>query len=334
MIAGAGVLAVAIAIGLNYGRGPEESTSPSAVSSRPTAAGSGVVPGPVATSPTRPSFDIARIGPTGDTVLAGRAAPGATVRVESNGIAIGEAVADQRGEWVFVPDAPLAPGAHRLTLDVAGEEGPALTSDGEVLIIVPEPGKDIAGRTAGPQSRPLALLIPAQPDGVASVLQKPGESDRESRVAVEAVEYDTTGRLAASGRGDPGSNVRVLIDGRIIGEVRVDAAGRWSLPPRSIPLAGNHTLRAEESDRTGRLIGQFDSMLRVAPLPPTASDTPGSLVVQRGDNLWQIARNSYGSGFAYTIIFEANRGRIIDPNLIYPGQVFALPPSQQRSPTP
>jgi len=49
------------------------------------------------------------------------------------------------------------------------------------------------------------------------------------------------------------------------------------------------------------------------------------VVVQPGNSLWRIARRAYGGGIKYTIIFEANRSRIRDPNLIYPGQIFSIP---------
>ena len=47
--------------------------------------------------------------------------------------------------------------------------------------------------------------------------------------------------------------------------------------------------------------------------------------IQPGNNLWRIAQHSYGDGLRYTEIFQANRTQIHDPNLIYPGQVFAVP---------
>ncbi len=50
-----------------------------------------------------------------------------------------------------------------------------------------------------------------------------------------------------------------------------------------------------------------------------------TVVVQPGNSLWRIARRSYGSGWDYTVIYEANREQIRNPDLIYPGQVFALP---------
>src|SRR5438477_9634144 len=50
-----------------------------------------------------PTFDIARIEPTGEAVIAGRATPGATVELLRNGELHDRAVADQSGQFVMVP---------------------------------------------------------------------------------------------------------------------------------------------------------------------------------------------------------------------------------------
>lgn len=47
--------------------------------------------------------------------------------------------------------------------------------------------------------------------------------------------------------------------------------------------------------------------------------------VVRGDCLWNIAKRFYGNGSQYPRIFETNRDKIKNPNLIYPGQVFWIP---------
>jgi hypothetical protein len=74
---------------------------------------------------------------------------------------------------------------------------------------------------------------------------------------------------------------------------------------------------------------------RVPPAPgdaasgaPASTNVPraGRLIVQPGHNLWRIARETYGQGVRYTIIYQANRDQIRDPDLIYPGQIFTLPP--------
>ena len=67
-----------------------------------------------------------------------------------------------------------------------------------------------------------------------------------------------------------------------------------------------------------------------APFEPPAGPSlrdPGSYIVRRGNSLWWIARRMYGDGVRYTAIYSANRERIRDPDLIYPGQVFKLPKS-------
>ncbi len=48
-------------------------------------------------------------------------------------------------------------------------------------------------------------------------------------------------------------------------------------------------------------------------------------VVSRGDSLWHISRITYGDGTRYAIVYQANRDRIRNPNLIHPGQVLVLP---------
>jgi uncharacterized coiled-coil protein SlyX len=57
-----------------------------------------------------------------------------------------------------------------------------------------------------------------------------------------------------------------------------------------------------------------------------------SYKVVRGDHLWGIARKKehYGNGFAWPVIYKANRDKIKNPDLIYPDQVFQLPPLTQE----
>jgi nucleoid-associated protein YgaU len=49
------------------------------------------------------------------------------------------------------------------------------------------------------------------------------------------------------------------------------------------------------------------------------------VTVQPGATLWAIARDRYGEGQLYLQVFEANKDKIRDPDLIYPGQVFTVP---------
>ncbi|HVV91977.1 MAG TPA: LysM peptidoglycan-binding domain-containing protein [Hyphomicrobiales bacterium] len=56
----------------------------------------------------------------------------------------------------------------------------------------------------------------------------------------------------------------------------------------------------------------------------------GTVKVVRGDSLWRISRTIYGHGIRYTVIYAANQDQIRDPDLIYPGQVFVIPPAAPK----
>jgi LysM repeat protein len=50
-------------------------------------------------------------------------------------------------------------------------------------------------------------------------------------------------------------------------------------------------------------------------------------VVQGGDTLWSIAQHFYGNPLLWSRIYYANQSQIHDPNMIYPGQKFTIPPA-------
>jgi nucleoid-associated protein YgaU len=58
---------------------------------------------------------------------------------------------------------------------------------------------------------------------------------------------------------------------------------------------------------------------------PEPVETTEFYTIQRGDTLWKIAKQYYGNGSKYPVIFEANREVIKNPDLIYPGQVVRIP---------
>lgn len=64
---------------------------------------------------------------------------------------------------------------------------------------------------------------------------------------------------------------------------------------------------------------------RPAPTSPAPKQQNKTYTVVRGDCLWNIAKKFYGNGSQYTKIYDANRDKIKNPNLIYPGQVLTIP---------
>lgn len=337
-----GVVIVAIALGLNYlltsdlpapvaeTEQPVESAEKStpAASSQPTSdrAQEDATPGEAEDS-DKPSFDVVRVSKEGDTVIAGRAPAGSEVTVMDGGEAIGTVRADERGEWVILPNEPLAAGSRQLSLTAETPEGEKVQSEDVVVLVVPEEGEDIAGRDTDETSQPLALLVPRDGKGTTRVLQKPreenGVSDETGGLFLDTVDYDEDGNITFGGRGIQGAEVQVYLNNNLTGRAIVDADGGWALKPEDPVVPGVYNLRVDqvaEGEMVGRIELPFN---RAEPLSDFAGDA--FVIVQPGNSLWRIARRTLGDGIQYTVIYEANREQIRDPDLIYPGQVFEIP---------
>lgn len=108
-----------------------------------------------------------------------------------------------------------------------------------------------------------------------------------------------------------------------------------SLPSASPRLASVPDRRAPRAKSAGapkpRVLARAPAATAVASASPAdvlhaaAAEAGGSRVISRGDSLWALSRLAYGDGARYAVIFNANRDKIHDPNLIYPGQTFVMP---------
>ena len=304
-----------------------------------------------AKGPVAPSFDVVRVNPKGDAVIAGRAAAGAEVTILSNDQVIGKVTADKRGEWVLVPGKPLPPGSRRLGLSAKLPGKEPVESETEVVMVVPEKGRDIAGRPVTEPSQPLVLKVPRRGagQGPSLVLQAPPSGDRPGTptifqaprlavasaaparsgqgadtLSIDVIDYDTQGGVIISGRARPGARLRIYLDNQPAGTAEADAKGRWRFTPKAPLAPGTYALRVDQVETGGKVIARVEiPFTRAAAL----ASLPGEsvIVVQPGNSLWRIARRSYGRGVQYTVIYEANRDQIRNPDLIYPGQVFAVP---------
>jgi hypothetical protein len=86
-----------------------------------------------------PVFDVARIERTGEAVIAGRAAPGATVDLLRNGERLDGAVADSSGQFaMIIPRLPM--GGYELTLSARPPDGTLATSKQGVVVALAEAG--------------------------------------------------------------------------------------------------------------------------------------------------------------------------------------------------
>ncbi|MBL8697309.1 MAG: LysM peptidoglycan-binding domain-containing protein [Alphaproteobacteria bacterium] len=301
-------------------------TAPSAqaVTPPPPAVVAVVTPPPPAPRRIAPSFDVVRVSPDGMSVIAGRAEPGAVVSVVEGAREIGRATADARGEWVVILAGALAAGTRELSLVSRGPgDIPELRSERVVVVAVPE-------RAAPQGAGTLAVSMPRDPNAsdASRALQIPNVKPAAGGMplALESVDYDSRGNLVLGGRAPAGAPLLVYVDARSVGRVTTDTDGRWQLTPEDHLAPGVYTLRVDQLGADGRVVQRIElPFSRAEPAQETASESD-RIIVQPGNSLWRIARRVYGEGTRYTVIYQANRVMIRDPDLIYPGQIFAVPP--------
>jgi nucleoid-associated protein YgaU len=269
-------------------------------------------PGPAAPTPV-PSFDIVKVDPSGHAVIAGRAAPGAKVAVLDGDKTLGEVTADDRGEWVLVPTNPITPGERQLTLEATDPATGAKTKSSDTVALAVAPPN--SGST-------VAVLLPGNGSQPAQALQVPNA--RSGSLSLDTAEYGDNGKLMLSGHATPGATLRLYAENQLLATVTADSAGKWSSVSAHPQTAGKIELRVDELAADGSVAQRIAEPFE----PQTAGAAPnGSYTVQPGNSLWVIARKAYGNGTQYTVIFGANKEHIRDPNLIYPGQIIALPKS-------
>lgn len=195
-----------------------------------------------------------------------------------------------------------------------------------------------ADAASAPKPDVAVAVLRAGADGVTLVQPAtPTSPDLVGKVALDTISYSDSGDVQLAGRAKPEALVRVYLDNSPVSDITVDTSGHWSGSLTSI-APGIYTLRLDEIDPVeGKVLSRLETPFkREAPeaLQPivTAETSSGAaapsvqaVTVQKGDTLWAISQARYGSGFLYVRVFEANKGDIRNPDLIYPGQIFTLP---------
>ena len=265
-----------------------------------------------------PSFDIVRVDRTGYAVIAGRAKPNASVTIYANEEELARADADSNGEWAIATDTPLEQGPVELTLSMTTTDGMTVISEQTILIYVPDREGD------------LPLVLRTTPGGATQVVQNPRDMpDGLGPLTLDVIDYDDSGAVIFSGRAEAGRVVQLFINEQFLGQTTATESGRWRLAPDAQIAPGVYKLVVIQLDENGRPAYAIE-----LPFERATADQiqlrDGKVIVQPGNSLWRIARRAYGRGAQYTIIYEANEDQIRDPDLIYPGQIFEVPDTEEE----
>jgi nucleoid-associated protein YgaU len=311
----------------------------------PSSAETGLAQRPVTAS----ELQISAVEIEGSQIfIAGLAKSGIQVRGSADGSVLGQARAGSDGHFVIEGNANLTVGDHRIAVE-------ALGSGGQVLVRVEVP----FNRPAGEQFAAVASPAPASPaasadggafdnlrnelakafsilEGLYAAGQTPGMEAMAAARSATSIALQSLAEYQLPA-GAPISATDVV--GTAAGHA---AAARQALDalPRDVASVGaaldslSETIRdavgpasAPQADGSGQVAAAAPSAggARTIEQAPLTQSERNSVIIRRGDTLWQIARRAYGQGVRYTTIYLANEAQISNPDVIQPGQIFGVP---------
>lgn len=314
--------------------------------------------------PAPPTFDVVRLDPEGNAVVAGVARPGTEVQVLIDGAEAARATTGADGKFVALFSVPPDASARMVTLGMNGQDGASILSTQSVMLApVPEPVvtaaapepkqgavaptaevAEVSGSDADPAAAPstepavstTVVMLGDTPEET-QVLQSSAAPQVQDHVSIDAIAYDDSGDVLIAGRGQADSAVRVYVDNKPLTTAPVTTEGSWRLVLPEVD-SGIYTLRVDALDAEGNVTSRFETPFQreeravaaeavaEATAPPNPAKAVASRVtVQPGFTLWGIASANYGEGMMYVQLYQANKDLIRDPDLIYPGQIFTVP---------
>lgn len=281
--------------------------------------------------------------------VTGSAEPGATVGIYVDNVFAGAAEVSDEGRFLVEERMPMTVGEHTIRAD--------MTLDGEVVAraIVPFTRPDEGTAAAVARADRPEDGSPAETD-VGEPAAAVGDEDDAPVSEATREPAESAGEPAEIARGsagaaaepsaepspsvpEPGETVVAPADGGEAATEEPELAAREEVEetePASSPSDGSATTltpdqgpstppSSEEPAASSPAVAEGDAdtivTLRQEPLEPTDS----SVIIRRGDTLWEISRRVYGRGVRYTTIYLANDDQIANPDLILPGQVFSVP---------
>ena len=340
-------------------------TPATTTTTEPAAAGATTsAPAAAPAATVKAALQIAAVELEGDKIfVAGTADPKSKVAAYADDKLIGSAVTSADGHFVIDGAMPLSIGKHKIRVDQQGADGkiafraevPFDRPEGEQVAAVAATGTDGSAAAGSETLQPLGdgtfdlrrdeavkafnllknLFADGKTPGVEQfaaarsatmiALQSlidfalPDNADAASKTMVgksrdSAVKALALLKTLTPNPADAGPILTQIAE--LIGKTVAPSSDGNTAPSAPAPAA----VAQAQAPATAEASGE-PAQVQQAPLQGSAN----SVIIRRGDTLWQISRRVYGKGVRYTTIYLANKTQINNPDRILPGQVFGVP---------
>ena len=289
---------------------------------------------PIEVKPTRKQasetieLEVIRVRPDGSLVIAGKGLPNSKIEIISGSKVIAVTTSDKIGDFVAVPEKQLEGGEYLLSFRQTTEDKKVIIANKSVAINVTGAKKDI----------PIVAIVDSEGKLGAKVIQAPGldankeiskeekniiEDKRDPYIAILAITHDTkVGQLVLSGRAHNGVQINAGFTGKETSSTKI-INDEWNLSIPGKLIAGKQKIFAVLLGKDGKVLSENSIIISGKIIQNANGKT--FVVVQKGDALWNIAYQRLGVGNRYIDIVKLNKNKIINPDLIYPKQLFIIP---------
>lgn len=316
--------------------------------------------GPVAGA--APSVGTAGIDHRGRASFTGTATPGDTVSLFWDGKPLRTAKVDGSGNWAIEFKAPIGKNEHQVYVSAQAKDGavvigpqraivrPAAADGGLPRITLkaadqtPTPPQEGTVAAAEPKTGLIVEKITLGDAGM-TVLNGKADAGATVKVAINGAEagdvrvaQDGTWTLVApNNSGKAADRLRVQLigaEGAKLDEAelpfdipapapKVAAASppTEAEPPAVLTAAADPKVEAKPVHATEELTKIFEGDKAAKPDRPKRQ----IIRVRRGDSLWRISKRHLGNGKKWAAFYKANKKKIDNPDMIFPGQTLIIP---------
>ena len=218
-------------------------------------------------------------------------------------------MSDNNGEFVYIHKRKLPEGNAKFSMYIIDDKGQKIFSDQDIVFYI-----------SHKKNKDLAVLISGNKKP-SKVLQAP-KNRYSNKFYLQNLDYDDQGNIIFSGVIEEGNTLQIYVDNQlVVTEKSVTKNFSVSAKVNNFTEGKKYTVRLDLLNKKNKVYKRMVYKFT----PEFFKGHGNSYVVKYGDNLWNIAYSKYGKGSSYVVVFEGNKDQIVNPDLIYPNQVFTVP---------
>lgn len=288
-----------------------------------------VVEKPVIEKPKAPSetVRIEAVEVEGDKLfVAGSGTAGYQVRVFADGEEVGIANVESNGRFIIEATKDLEVGQHKITAALEDKQTNQVILRAIVPFNRPE-GQALAAVASNDDTSSMDKPVESTETETAMVKEEPKAAETETASAAATETQTTTSEIASNDASATMTKEEEMVKSEetMANENTSTSSSDTATATETAPESAGETASSEEeASVTASSDNQTTEPKTIVQdeLQPASSQ---SVIIRRGDTLWQIARRTYGAGVRYTTIYLANQQQIDNPDRIAPGQIFEVP---------